>query len=160
MENSIFRRSNLERISSPEQLNDYMRVSNPRIWTALIAVAILLISFIVWGVFGKLPTTLSLKGVANNGVVICYVPMDRAEDIEPGDLAMVDKKAYEVSDIAGIPLSKAEIDQEQDSDYVRSVLQLDEWNVKVTIGASDITDGIVDITITTDYTNPMSFLIN
>ena len=160
MEKSIFRRSSLERISSPEQLNDYMRVSNPRIWTVLTAAAILLISFIIWGVFGKLPTTVTLKGIVNNGVAVCYVPKDRTEDILVGDLAMVNKTAYKVSDIDSIPLSKAEINDEHESDYIRSMLMLDEWNVKITIEAADIADGIVDITITTDYTNPMNFLIN
>ena len=29
MDNQIFRKKNIERVSSPEQLNDYVRVSNP-----------------------------------------------------------------------------------------------------------------------------------
>ncbi len=29
MENQIFRKKSIERVSSPEQLNDYVRVSNP-----------------------------------------------------------------------------------------------------------------------------------
>lgn len=43
MENQIFRRKSMDKISSPEQLNDYVRVSNPGIWMILFAVIILLI---------------------------------------------------------------------------------------------------------------------
>lgn len=47
---NIFRKDNLERMSSPERLNDYIKVSNPSVWIILGAIAIMLISAIVWGV--------------------------------------------------------------------------------------------------------------
>ena len=39
MENSLFRKSALEKISSPEQLNEYMKVAGPGIWAILIGLA-------------------------------------------------------------------------------------------------------------------------
>ena len=36
------------RLSSPEQLNDYLRVTNPKIWVLLIAIILLLGSLVVW----------------------------------------------------------------------------------------------------------------
>ena len=41
MSDQIFRKKSLDRISSPEQLNDYIRVANPGIWMILAAVIIL-----------------------------------------------------------------------------------------------------------------------
>ena len=41
MNNSIFRKKSLDRISSPEQLNDYIRVSTPSVWMVLFAIIIL-----------------------------------------------------------------------------------------------------------------------
>ena len=35
MENKLFREKSIERISSPEQLNDYLHVTNPGIWILL-----------------------------------------------------------------------------------------------------------------------------
>lgn len=35
MSDQIFRKKSLDRISSPEQLNDYIRVANPGIWMIL-----------------------------------------------------------------------------------------------------------------------------
>jgi hypothetical protein len=47
--NSIFRKTSLDGISSPERLNDYIRVSNPSVWIVLAAVAVLLAAAAVWG---------------------------------------------------------------------------------------------------------------
>ena len=37
MQNQLFREKSLEKVSSPEQLNDYIRVSNPGVWIAVAA---------------------------------------------------------------------------------------------------------------------------
>ena len=56
MSDQIFRKKSLDRISSPEQLNDYIRMANPGIWMILAAVIILLAGVCVWGIFGHLDT--------------------------------------------------------------------------------------------------------
>ena len=73
MSNTLFRQKSLDRISSPEQLNDYIRVSTPSVWMLLLAIVILLLGVCVWGVFGHLDTTLPVAAVAENGVVTAYV---------------------------------------------------------------------------------------
>ena len=40
----IFRKKSLERVSSPEQLNDYLHVTSPAVWVVLAAVIVLLIT--------------------------------------------------------------------------------------------------------------------
>ena len=52
MNNALFREKSIKRVSSPEQLNDYLRVTTPRVWIILIAVLILLFGAIVWGCAG------------------------------------------------------------------------------------------------------------
>ena len=54
MNNSIFREKSVTRVSSPEQLNDYIRVSTPAVWLVLSAMILLLIGVIAWGCFGRL----------------------------------------------------------------------------------------------------------
>ena len=49
----IFRKSAIEGISSPEQLNDYIRVTAPGVWVILSASIILLGSLFVWAAFGR-----------------------------------------------------------------------------------------------------------
>ena len=54
MKNSIFREKNLTQVSSPEQLNDYIRVSTPAVWLVLSAIVLLLIGVVLWGFTGRL----------------------------------------------------------------------------------------------------------
>ena len=47
-ENSLFRKSSLERISSPEQLNEYIKITNPSLIGILIAIFTILIAGFIW----------------------------------------------------------------------------------------------------------------
>jgi len=48
MDNSIFRKKSLERISSPESLNDCLHVTSPAVWLILTAVILLLAGMLIW----------------------------------------------------------------------------------------------------------------
>ena len=48
MGNQLFRQKSLDRISSPEELHDYMRVTSPRLWMILGAILVLLAGFIAY----------------------------------------------------------------------------------------------------------------
>jgi len=63
MQESIFRKVALERLSSPDQLDQLMRVTNPRGWLALTALAALLVTAIVWGFLGSVSTKVSGMGI-------------------------------------------------------------------------------------------------
>ena len=51
--NSIFRKESIDKVSSPEKLDDYIKVTTPNVWLTLIAVMLLLIGAIIWGIFGE-----------------------------------------------------------------------------------------------------------
>jgi HlyD family secretion protein len=63
MNTSLFRQVSLQRLSSPEQLDQVLRVTSPKSWTALVAVFLLLIAAIVWGFWGSIVTTATGQGV-------------------------------------------------------------------------------------------------
>ncbi len=48
----IFRDKSTEKIQSPEQLNDYIRVTSPSVWLVLIAIVLLLIGIVAWSILG------------------------------------------------------------------------------------------------------------
>ena len=68
MNDSIFRKKSLDRVSSPEQLTDYIKVSSPSVWIVLAAMVILLISVLIWSVFGTIPDTVKLNALVQDGV--------------------------------------------------------------------------------------------
>ena len=49
----IFREKSLERVSSPEELNDYIRVTTPSVWIVLAATVLLLVGMLAWSIFGR-----------------------------------------------------------------------------------------------------------
>lgn len=59
----IFRKVALERLSSPEQLDQLLQVTNPRGWLALGALGALLLASLAWAVFGSIPTEAGGEGI-------------------------------------------------------------------------------------------------
>jgi HlyD family secretion protein len=59
----IFRKVALERLSSPEQLDQMVQVTDPKGWLALTGIGALLLAAIGWGVFGSIPTVSQGDGI-------------------------------------------------------------------------------------------------
>ncbi|MFN2361443.1 MAG: NHLP bacteriocin system secretion protein [Marinobacter sp.] len=52
----IFRQAALDRLSSPEQLDQLFQVTTPKAWIALTTLVALITTAILWGIFGSIPT--------------------------------------------------------------------------------------------------------
>ncbi len=64
----IFRKVALERLSSPEQLDQLLQVTDPKGWMALGALGAILLSALAWGVWGSIPTESTGEGILQRGV--------------------------------------------------------------------------------------------
>ena len=157
MENNIFRKKSMERVSSPEQLNDYIRVTNPGIWIVLVAVVVLLIGFIVWGTVGELETTVNVVALSDGEAVTCYVREADIQTVAEGNVVRIGDKEYAVSGIAVQPVAV----DESFSEYALHVggLSVGEWVYAVTVSAG-LPTGIYETTIVTDSVSPISFIFN
>ncbi|MBZ4218639.1 MAG: NHLP bacteriocin system secretion protein [Chlorobium sp.] len=58
-----FRKEALKKLSSPDDLDRLMPVTDARGWIALLAGGILLLSVVVWGFMGKIPVTVPGEGI-------------------------------------------------------------------------------------------------
>jgi len=63
MRQGLFRQAALERLSSPERLDELMEVTTPRSWLALLGIGAVLVAALVWAVYGSVPTLLKAQGV-------------------------------------------------------------------------------------------------
>ncbi len=63
MDKPIFRQAALERLSSPEQLDQLVRVTQPMGWLALLALSLVILSALVWGILGRLPVQVAGSGI-------------------------------------------------------------------------------------------------
>jgi hypothetical protein len=162
MNNSIFRKTSLEKISSPEQLNDYIKVSNPIIWTVLAAIFVLLAAVVVWSITGSLPTSVSTSGIAQDGEIICYLSQEEAAKVRVGMNAQMNGMIGKISSVSDTPLSANEISNAIGSDYNSDALSLSQWNLSVNIAVDGkvINDKIYTVSIVTDEVSPIEFLFN
>lgn len=139
MNEQIFRKKSLNRIQSPENLNDYIRVSNPGVWLFLIAVVALLAGAIVWGVFGRLETGFESHAVVESGEAVCYLEADEAREVLPGmpvKLGGTEGKVLSVDSAPG------------EDGLIRVVSDV------------ELADGAYDCKIVTERIRPLSFVTN
>ena len=73
MNEKLFRKKSLEKIKSPEILDDYIRVSNPGIIILLASVILLLAGAFIWGAFGYLESKIPVNVLVDEGVGTCYI---------------------------------------------------------------------------------------
>ncbi|MBE6812051.1 MAG: hypothetical protein E7523_04125 [Ruminococcaceae bacterium] len=59
----LYRKSSLDKLSNPEQLDRMIKISSPLSWLALIAVLLIIVATLVWSIAGTLPTTETVNGM-------------------------------------------------------------------------------------------------
>lgn len=62
MKESIFRKKSIDRISSPEEIDDYMKVTSPDMWLVFGAILLLLAAIFIWSVTGRIESNLVVDG--------------------------------------------------------------------------------------------------
>ncbi|WP_347489126.1 NHLP bacteriocin system secretion protein [Desulfoscipio sp. XC116] len=74
-ENKVFRKVSLDRLSSPEELDQRLTVTSPTGWLACLAVIMLVVTGIIWGIFGKIPDKAVGQGIIiSSGGVSGVIP--------------------------------------------------------------------------------------
>lgn len=84
MSESIFRKKNLDAMKSPDTLDKYIHVANPSGWILLAAILCLLIGVLVWGMFGKIESTVATQVRVENGEAVGMLLPGETETIRFG----------------------------------------------------------------------------
>lgn len=69
MSAGFFRKSALEKLSTPEKLDQLIKVTSPKSWITLSVIFMALCTGIAWAVFGRISTKLNVTGVVLGGEV-------------------------------------------------------------------------------------------
>lgn len=130
---NIYREKTLERISAPDQLTDYLKVTNPGIWVILTAVIILLVGVFIWSCVGDLetksPSTIIVKDKT------ARVATRDMKELTEGDELRLEDKNYDISSVT-----------------------TDEFGRKIGIASVDLPDGVYDGIVIVEKTHPIEFL--
>lgn len=72
-EKKLYRKVALDRLSSPEQLDRLMTITRPTGWLALLGIAVVVISALIWGIWGSIPTKIYGEGILIRGGGIHHI---------------------------------------------------------------------------------------
>lgn len=157
---SIFRKKAMDRITSPEEMDDYLQVTGPGTWFVLLAVVLLVIGFIAWGIMGRLETTVSVAVLSQDKQTICYVPEDNAQAVlnkgEEKDIN-IGGKTYAIADYEMPPVVvEASTDP---AVLIAGSLKAGDI-VRPMLVEGELKDGVYTGEILVETVSPISFILN
>lgn len=82
MSAGFFRKSALEKLSTPEKLDQLIKVTNRKAWIALLTIALAIGTAIVWSIFGKVKTKIDVVGIIQGGEVHEVVATSQGQLVE------------------------------------------------------------------------------
>lgn len=75
----------VRRMSSPEQLNDYLKVTSPKIWLLLVAVILLVAGMLLWSGFTTVESYATGTARAVGGeLIVTFDDAGKASKVQPG----------------------------------------------------------------------------
>lgn len=105
----LFRQESLERLSSPEQLDQLMQIVNSKSWIPLASMGVLMGLGLLWSIFGTISITVSGKGLivhpANETetlVGLAYFPTSEGQQIQEGMEILLIPEGISASHTGGI----------------------------------------------------------
>jgi hypothetical protein len=165
MESGLFRQKSVERISSPEDLHEYMRVTSPRLWMILIAILVLLAGFILFASTATMENTMAIQVHAEN--FPSYVKNEQGEYVEgPPETMMTAMMPISAKDVVetGMAVRIGEVKAKvtmiaviggNDTESGQPEVMLD---IEPDAKGKTLTDGDYDAVLVVESTTPISFL--
>jgi hypothetical protein len=113
---SLFRQEALDRISSPEQLDQLLQVVSLKDWLPLASLGFVVAIALIWSIFGKVPLTAEAKGLLlqnqtdpNQLISISYFPIEDGRQIHLGDRMLIIPVTANFQEFGGIEATVTEV---------------------------------------------------
>ena len=135
-ESPLFRKKAMNRISSPEDLTSYLRVTSPGMWIILAAVIALLAGLFTWSAVGILETTVDATAIVQNHTAQIAASGHGADELQ-----------------AGMPLRISS------QEFVIASVDFDEYGRATARAEVSLPDGTYDAKIVVEQTKPIEFLL-
>ena len=134
---TLFRKKAMERISSPEDLTSYLRVTSPGVWIILAAVIALLVGVFAWSAVGMLETTVDAAAIVQDHTAQIVAADQGADPIQ-----------------AGMPLRISS------QEFVIASVDYDAYGRATARAEVSLPDGTYDAEIVVEQTRPIEFLLD
>jgi len=158
---SIFNQTAQQRLSSPDDLDKYLRVTTPKVWVALLAIMALAMGLLAWGFFGSVSSNVTTTGTCVDGMTFCLLDGSQIASVNCGDAAYIYGQQGSVASVSEVPISRDEARTLLKSDYLVDTLMQFDWAYLVTFDDVEvIAEGVpVEVSITTERVAPISLVL-
>lgn len=159
---SIFNQKATEKLRSPDDLDKYVRVTNPSVWIVLVVCIALLVGLLAWGAFGSVTTSVSTTGTIIEGKALCMLSAEDVAKVNAGDAAVIGGESVKVERVTSAPLSRGEVASLVTSDYLVSTLMTGDWAYVVFFEGdiSGLAENVpLSVSITTERIAPLSLVL-
>lgn len=96
----IYRKSSLDRLASPEQLDKMIQIASPSLWLAVAGAGLVMLTVLIWAIFGRLPDNQEISGIymsssnvqgvySTYGGKVSQVAVSKNDYVEEGDVIAV-----------------------------------------------------------------------
>ena len=151
-----------KRLRSPDDMERYLKITNPSVWIVLGACAAVLVGALVWGFFGSVSVRVQTFGVCRDGRTFSFLTTEDAGKVHTGDVAMVSGMKMKVSDVSTIPNSREEANDMTGSHYLTDTMMPQTWGYRCVFesASGENPPEMVPLTvqITTNVIRPISLL--
>ena len=124
---------------SPDGLDDYIKIVSPPVWLLLISLIVMLAGACVWGMFGRIDSTVPSSVHLEGGEALCYIAEENISSVRTGMTVR----------FAGQELQIESIGENTGRGYACTLSK-----------AFDLPDGYYDGKVITESHKPFSFLLN
>ena len=133
---NLFRENVLKKISTPDQLSDYLRVTNPPVWIILVAILLMLVGLFIWAANATIETTVSAQVSFHSGIGAVEISGSVEAGIKEGEAIRIGKRNLTID-----------------------MVNTDEFGRVHAYVFSDMPDGIYNAIVVMSSDHPLDFLL-
>ena len=168
-----------KRVSSSDELDHYIKVTNPSAWAVTLAALLLVAGVIVWATFAVVPVTEETTGITvqdsetDELIVACWVDKATADRIGNAGLkASINGVEAKSATLSETPMSASEVVDYLGSDFYAQSLELADWNYPIVIEPGGELEGfdfsvqteagesrLVPVSLITSETQPINIVL-
>lgn len=155
---TIFRQKSVDRVSSPEQLDNYLKVTTPSVWLILIGIIVLLIGTIVWAALGKLNTYVNTGCIVESQTAYCYVTEEDGKKVDEGMTVEIPSEDVQF-EVIGVETQGVNIPDTYN--YLQHIVGVTSSDFVLSLyGLTNLKDGYYTGRIIVESISPLVFIFN
>ena len=120
-EKKLYREVSLQKLSSAEQLNDYIKVASPGVWMIIVAIIIFIAGAIIYMGMTSIETKVEACVEVSDDQMLAYVSGDFLELIQADTVLTVDDDSF---NIISIDDAKKIENHEKENKFIRHMLTI------------------------------------